>query len=133
MRSSARGFTEHSLLPLTHRLTRTSLPTRDPLPSYPTAPSSPKARLIHRPATLPGRRHTGHAVCAAKPMTVDGKVPNRMSERLERGDTVSRDADRVTELSTAPHRTAKGAFFFSSRRRHTRLTCDWSSDVCSSD
>src|SRR6267142_848620 len=22
-------------------------------------------------------------------------------------------------------------FFFSSRRRHTRLTCDWSSDVCS--
>src|SRR6266571_6805775 len=25
------------------------------------------------------------------------------------------------------------AFFFSSRRRHTRLTCDWSSDVWSSD
>src|SRR6516225_7853093 len=25
-----------------------------------------------------------------------------------------------------------GIFFFSSRRRHTRLTCDWSSDVCSS-
>src|SRR4051794_41485490 len=24
-------------------------------------------------------------------------------------------------------------FFFSSRRRHTRLTYDWSSDVCSSD
>src|SRR5438477_12662213 len=24
-------------------------------------------------------------------------------------------------------------FFFSSRSRHTRLTCDWSSDVCSSD
>src|SRR3989344_1506879 len=24
-------------------------------------------------------------------------------------------------------------FFFSSRRRHTRLTCDWSSDVCSSE
>src|SRR6266571_3368043 len=24
-------------------------------------------------------------------------------------------------------------FFFSSRRRHTRLTCDCSSDVCSSD
>src|SRR5690242_21366198 len=24
-------------------------------------------------------------------------------------------------------------FFFSSRRRHTRSTCDWSSDVCSSD
>src|SRR5438876_6730757 len=26
-----------------------------------------------------------------------------------------------------------GKFFFSSRRRHTRWTGDWSSDVCSSD
>src|SRR5260370_887745 len=25
------------------------------------------------------------------------------------------------------------ALFFSSRRRHTRFKCDWSSDVCSSD
>src|SRR2546430_3263138 len=28
---------------------------------------------------------------------------------------------------------ASDAFFFSSRRRHTRFDCDWSSDVCSSD
>src|SRR3989454_6608822 len=27
----------------------------------------------------------------------------------------------------------RGLFFFSSRRRHTRLQGDWSSDVCSSD
>src|SRR5207237_9851217 len=27
----------------------------------------------------------------------------------------------------------KNSFFFSSRRRHTRFKCDWSSDVCSSD
>src|SRR5205085_5191435 len=27
----------------------------------------------------------------------------------------------------------KLVFFFSSRRRHTRFDCDWSSDVCSSD
>src|SRR5262249_56672515 len=26
-----------------------------------------------------------------------------------------------------------GRFFFSSRRRHTRLVSDWSADVCSSD
>src|SRR6516165_8580796 len=26
-----------------------------------------------------------------------------------------------------------GFFFFSSRRRHTRFDCDWSSDVCSCD
>src|SRR5436190_9260455 len=28
---------------------------------------------------------------------------------------------------------AVSLFFFSSRRRHTRSLCDWSSDVCSSD
>src|SRR5256886_15752186 len=28
---------------------------------------------------------------------------------------------------------SSGFFFFSSRRRHTRFDCDWSSDVCSSD
>src|SRR5262249_59498858 len=28
---------------------------------------------------------------------------------------------------------ADACFFFSSRRRHTRLVSDWSSDVCSSD
>src|SRR5205085_4901091 len=28
---------------------------------------------------------------------------------------------------------SRGFFFFSSRRRHTRFDCDWSSDVCSSD
>src|SRR2546430_7040418 len=27
----------------------------------------------------------------------------------------------------------QNCFFFSSRRRHTRFDCDWSSDVCSSD
>src|SRR5258706_9918693 len=30
-------------------------------------------------------------------------------------------------------RARKRQFFFSSRRRHTRLVSDWSSDVCSSD
>src|SRR5438270_3831526 len=29
--------------------------------------------------------------------------------------------------------TYRLVFFFSSRRRHTRFDCDWSSDVCSSD
>src|SRR5256886_13717706 len=29
--------------------------------------------------------------------------------------------------------TTRIIFFFSSRRRHTRFDCDWSSDVCSSD
>src|SRR2546430_11170595 len=28
---------------------------------------------------------------------------------------------------------SRSSIFFSSRRRHTRFDCDWSSDVCSSD
>src|SRR2546430_5819474 len=35
-----------------------------------------------------------------------------------------------------PYRPGEGFLyqvFFSSRRRHTRFDCDWSSDVCSSD
>src|SRR5690606_39472413 len=35
--------------------------------------------------------------------------------------------------SAAGHKGHEDAFFFSSRRRHTRLQGDWSSDVCSSD
>src|SRR5690606_40065644 len=31
------------------------------------------------------------------------------------------------------HRPAAAEFFLSSRRRHTRFSRDWSSDVCSSD
>src|SRR5256886_10316222 len=38
---------------------------------------------------------------------------------------------RMTTWKAA--RTAALSFLFSSRRRHTRFDCDWSSDVCSSD
>src|SRR5256885_8251511 len=37
-----------------------------------------------------------------------------------------------TSMAT-PHVAGAAALFFSSRRRHTRLQGDWSSDVCSSD
>src|SRR5205807_4784216 len=36
-------------------------------------------------------------------------------------------------LSWQTQLTSTVVFFFSSRRRHTRLQGDWSSDVCSSD
>src|SRR3989454_11633452 len=36
-------------------------------------------------------------------------------------------------MSSSPIRDYSFNFFFSSRRRHTRLQGDWSSDVCSSD
>src|SRR5438093_6350317 len=34
---------------------------------------------------------------------------------------------------SAPHQASTHLFFISTRRRHTRLVSDWSSDVCSSD
>src|SRR2546427_9471621 len=43
---------------------------------------------------------------------------------------VSRYGGSFTRQST---RRGSSCFFFSSRRRHTRFDCDWSSDVCSSD
>src|SRR5260370_25563286 len=42
----------------------------------------------------------------------------------------------ISELILLRSKSATSAaqiFFFSSRRRHTRFKCDWSSDVCSSD
>src|SRR2546430_1351260 len=36
-------------------------------------------------------------------------------------------------VSAPPTCSFRIFFFFSSRRRHTRFDCDWSSDVCSSD
>src|SRR2546430_9318877 len=46
-----------------------------------------------------------------------------MSDRLKQGLQASRNE---IEAGIAE-------VFFSSRRRHTRFDCDWSSDVCSSD
>src|SRR5256885_6052149 len=56
---------------------------------------------------------------------------------------VYRNGIRIARSSVSTgrpgHRTPTGVFtilekdFFSSRRRHTRLQGDWSSDVCSSD
>src|SRR2546429_4088711 len=37
------------------------------------------------------------------------------------------------ERGEVGHRWVEWFFFFSSRRRHTRCSRDWSSDVCSSD
>src|SRR5438105_7595917 len=50
---------------------------------------------------------------------------------LRRGLAIDSTVDIFTFY--VPHRHVYGEFFFSSRRRHTRSTRDWSSDVCSSD
>src|SRR5256886_5741132 len=46
--------------------------------------------------------------------------------------TSSAPSDRACSTFLVLH-DAVACFFFSSRRRHTRFDCDWSSDVCSSD
>src|SRR2546430_181221 len=43
------------------------------------------------------------------------------------------DVDGTDQPSLAQSSARVDHFFFSSRRRHTRFDCDWSSDVCSSD
>src|SRR5690242_11384130 len=49
------------------------------------------------------------------------------------GEGVWREIDFMLLPQQCPRGVCDVFFFFSSRRRHTRLTCDWSSDVCSSD
>src|SRR5256886_2057698 len=44
-----------------------------------------------------------------------------------------KDGVNATPLPTVNTTGYIDHFFFSSRRRHTRFDCDWSSDVCSSD
>src|SRR5688572_32624483 len=46
------------------------------------------------------------------------------------GEFLTSTKDQKLALSSIHGR---GRFFVSSRRRHTRFDCDWSSDVCSSD
>src|SRR6266850_2164216 len=65
---------------------------------------------------------------------------NRPSSKRNRAETqiphVSRSSSTCLVClvsSWAADTSVAEAFFFSSRRRHTRLQGDWSSDVCSSD
>src|SRR6266550_6925930 len=48
--------------------------------------------------------------------------------------TATRKIGPTRHFDSSPHAISPGlSFFFSSRRRHTRCSRDWSSDVCSSD
>src|SRR5256885_7270988 len=90
-------------------------------------------------------------VTTALPIVVPAET-DRGLVKIEQAAVSNRDAMRVAlEISQDLLRTGEGFFgiddpfgrlqwcevgselFFSSRRRHTRLQGDWSSDVCSSD
>src|SRR5215204_316928 len=63
-----------------------------------------------------------------KNLCVDG-VCKMQDQANKRGQQVQNEVC----LHRHPSQGIAGRFFFSSRRRHTRSLCDWSSDVCSSD
>src|SRR2546430_3701272 len=58
---------------------------------------------------------------------------------LLKGSDVLLAGARIGKVADGPRLVREGngvavpLNFFSSRRRHTRFDCDWSSDVCSSD
>src|SRR2546430_8755093 len=54
------------------------------------------------------------------------------SRRLKRHRGLPSPLSFLFKKQGRPYQAMDG-FFFSSRRRHTRFDCDWSSDVCSSD
>src|SRR2546427_419895 len=53
--------------------------------------------------------------------------------RLRLGKVTVADVLAAQPVTTNLLKFMRASFFFSSRRRHTRFDCDWSSDVCSSD
>src|SRR5256885_5314771 len=66
------------------------------------------------------------------------KVPARIYAAEDllakmRTDRTIQQCVNVTHLTGIYKYAITMSFFFSSRRRHTRLQGDWSSDVCSSD
>src|SRR5689334_23789032 len=72
-------------------------------------------------------------------MSLDGGVIVTQWVKFSKSRTIPKSTESLLSITTAASkgsiRTARGEvmFFFSSRRRHTRWNCDWSSDVCSSD
>src|SRR5687768_1458347 len=69
-------------------------------------------------------------------LVTGGRVPNLGGTVLRRGNhpqTVSTESRAPNLLAMPEQGSHVLKFFFSSRRRHTRCSRDWSSDVCSSD
>src|SRR2546430_8834705 len=75
---------------------------------------------------LPGARRA--------PEDARGHVPatDQLAQGLARAEQLLLAEELFERARAHPSRQWLGVFF-SSRRRHTRFDCDWSSDVCSSD
>src|SRR2546430_2503022 len=69
--------------------------------------------------------------CRALLRTISSEIESKdvMGLWVDEGGNGRNDDDALVDATESTVRF----FFFSSRRRHTRFDCDWSSDVCSSD
>src|SRR5260370_370428 len=105
-------------------------PVRQAVPS----PTTARTRRVHRTLITAVSEATFLvdaviARCADRYMAGETRVPC-----LECSESIKFRALRATARGLGAKVLAPGHFFFfSSRRRHTRFKCDWSSDVCSSD
>src|SRR5260221_55600 len=74
---------------------------------------------------------------SAEVYLVNKKMSNQRYGSSHIGATAKDISNVVTDAASGVvdifHGIDKAFSFFSSRRRHTRSLCDWSSDVCSSD
>src|SRR2546430_9702454 len=99
----------------------------------------PLARqLVHKGSVHPGPLVLGTTPFKSPaPTDARDRTVSRRSEPSSRTALIGEQPNPWNLLhlqdAMSRHRGAKPVFFFSSRRRHTRFDCDWSSDVCSSD
>src|SRR2546430_5880097 len=69
----------------------------------------------------------------AEHVTSDGHAEGTHDRPQQRTDAAKQHAVGASLTSVKLLARSRRGFFFSSRRRHTRFDCDWSSHVCSSD
>src|SRR2546430_6676614 len=74
-------------------------------------------------------RRDGRWLIATWKTTSNGTQRRRLNQSTRAVHFVARTSITRWDSGTSDD----WCFFFSSRRRHTRFDCDWSSDVCSSD
>src|SRR5256885_4409837 len=77
-------------------------------------------------------RASRHATRVAAKAEPTGR-PGELALEAGRRGTATSQARHAARRGCAAWSLPRTVFFFSSRRRHTRLQGDWSSDVCSSD